>query len=425
VTLPALLAHLEETTARDKRLWEIHFLLLPCLVAMNVFDELCCDLFGDERGLDQYRLLQGLDNKSLEADRALWRLSRKARATPAVNHLLAEHDARTAVPLLEASSEARTFLADLRVFLAEYGRRGARSTVTDPSWIEDPTPVIQNLKNYVVQPDRDLDAEMAARARERDRLIEERRQRLASYPRPFLEQFDFYLRAAQEATVLEEDHNFWIDQRWVYEVRRVLMEFGRRFADARVLDAPEDVFYLTLAELRETARSLAADVRRSGEIVGVRKAEMERFRAIAPPTMLGTPPVGPAQDTPLGRAVHKFFGVPVAQGTDPDVVRGHSGSPGIARGPARVVRTLSEAGKLEPGDILVAEATMPPWTPLFATVAAVVTDVGGVTCHSAVVAREYQIPAVVGTGDGTSRIQDGHLLEVDGSAGVVRIVSRV
>jgi len=424
-TLPALLAHLEESIARHKRIWEIHFLLFPCLVAMNTFDELCCDLFGDdERGLDQYRLLQGLDNKSLEADRALWRLSRKARATPAVRHVLAEHDVRNVIPVLEASAERQAFLGDLRLFLAEYGRRGARITVSDPSWIEDPTPVIQNLKNYVAQPDRDLDAEMAARARERERLIEERRTRLASYPRPLLNQFEFYLKAAQESTVLEEDHNFWIDQRGVYEVRRVLMEVGRRFADAGVLDAPEDIFYLTLDELRETASSLPARVRPRHEIVSERKAEMERFRAITPPATVGTNPAGPAPDTPLGRAVHKFFGLPVAQGTDPDVVRGHPGSPGIARGPARVVRFLSEAGKLQPGDILVAEATMPPWTPLFATVAGVVTDVGGVTSHCAIVAREYQIPAVVGTSNATSVLRDGQLVEVDGAAGVVRIVSR-
>ena len=76
-----------------------------------------------------------------------------------------------------------------------------------------------------------------------------------------------------------------------------------------------------------------------------------------------------------------------------------------------------------PGEVLVAEATAPPWTPLFATAAAVVTDVGGVLSHCAVVAREYQIPAVVGTGTATTTIRDGQLLEVDGDEGVVRILA--
>jgi pyruvate,water dikinase len=104
------------------------------------------------------------------------------------------------------------------------------------------------------------------------------------------------------------------------------------------------------------------------------------------------------------------------------VVRGYPGSSGLARGPARVVRTLTEVNRVRKGDILVAETTMPAWTPLFATVAAVVTDVGGVTSHCAIVAREYGIPAVVGTTVATSVIRDGHLLEVDGQAGTVRLL---
>jgi pyruvate,water dikinase len=94
----------------------------------------------------------------------------------------------------------------------------------------------------------------------------------------------------------------------------------------------------------------------------------------------------------------------------------------VVRGPAKVVRSLAEAAKLRPGDVLVAETTAPPWTPLFATAAAIVTDTGGVLSHCAVVAREYHIPAVVGTGKATARLRDGQIVEVDGGAGVVRVV---
>ncbi|MGN6359689.1 MAG: PEP-utilizing enzyme, partial [Thermomicrobiales bacterium] len=85
--------------------------------------------------------------------------------------------------------------------------------------------------------------------------------------------------------------------------------------------------------------------------------------------------------------------------------------------------SLADAGRLRPGDILVAETTAPPWTPLFISAAAVVTDTGGILCHSAVVAREYRIPAVVGTGMATAIIPDGATIEVDGNAGTVRIVA--
>ncbi len=102
--------------------------------------------------------------------------------------------------------------------------------------------------------------------------------------------------------------------------------------------------------------------------------------------------------------------------------KGQVGLPSVARGIARVICTLAEAGKLQPGDVLVTKMTMPPWTPLFATAAAVVTDTGGVLSHCAIVAREYHIPAVVGTGKATKTLHDGQLLEVDGDAGVVRVL---
>ena len=112
---------------------------------------------------------------------------------------------------------------------------------------------------------------------------------------------------------------------------------------------------------------------------------------------------------------------PVAAEVDGEIM-GKPGSAGTVRGTARIISSIAEAGRLQPGDILVAETTAPPWTPLFATVAAVVTDTGGVLSHCAVVAREYAIPAVVGTGGASKVIADGQTIEVDGDAGIVRIV---
>jgi pyruvate,water dikinase len=116
---------------------------------------------------------------------------------------------------------------------------------------------------------------------------------------------------------------------------------------------------------------------------------------------------------------------PLKGQSEANTVRGFAGSAGITRGTARVIRSLAEASRLQPGDVLVAIATEPPWTPLFATAAAVVTDNGGVLSHTAVVAREFRIPAVVGTGRATSTFADGQLLEVDGHAGIVRVIVEV
>ena len=105
------------------------------------------------------------------------------------------------------------------------------------------------------------------------------------------------------------------------------------------------------------------------------------------------------------------------------MLQGSPGSPGVVRGRARVLRSLSEASGLQQDEVLVAETTAPPWTPLFATAAAVVTDTGGILSHCAVVAREYRIPAVVGVGAATATIRSGQTIEVDGDGGIVRVLS--
>jgi pyruvate,water dikinase len=387
-----------------------------------MFDEFYRDLFGADDTFGAFRLLQGLDNKSVEAGRILWDLSRQALASPEVRQVLEARAAAEVIPALEGSPAGRAFLADLRGYLDEYGQRGSSFlSLSELSWIEDPTPVIKNLKDYISQPERDLAAELAAQAAERERLLAEVRERLQGYPQPVVGQFEFLLKAAQAANTLQENHNFWIDQRCTYRVRRVLLEFSRRLAEAGVVDQPDDAFYLTVGELRETALQLPALDRRA--LVAERKAEMAHFHTIQPPPALGTQPPGPPPDSPAGRAMQKFFGGPPQPPTEPGLLRGNAGSAGKTIGPAKVIRSLTEAAKLRPGDILVAETTAPPWTPLFATAAAVVTDTGGILSHCAIVAREYCIPAVVGVGMATALIHDGQMLEVDGDAGIVRILA--
>jgi pyruvate,water dikinase len=101
---------------------------------------------------------------------------------------------------------------------------------------------------------------------------------------------------------------------------------------------------------------------------------------------------------------------------------GFAGSPGIAEGPARVILEIERLGELEPGEILVAPVTSPSWTPVFGKIAAAVSDIGGIMSHAAIVSREYRLPAVVGTGNATSRIKTGDRLRVDGDRGTVTIL---
>jgi pyruvate,water dikinase len=421
-SMPELLAHLDETVARFRRLWEIHFTIaFPMMISISVFEEFYRDLFGSDGAFDAYRLLQGLDNKTVETGRELWRLSRRALETPEVRKVLEQNAAADVVPALEASAEGREFLAELGAYLDEYGQRGDLWGVSYPTWAEEPTPAIKMLKDYVAQPGGGPEEELATLAAERGRLLDVARERLGGYPQAVRDEFESLLKVAQESTVLTEDHGFWIDFNSTARVRRVIMEFGRRFAEAGALERTDDVFHLNLDEVRETAERLGDSDRR--DLVAARKDELERFAGMQPPPALGTPPPGPPPDNPVSRMLMKFFGAPPQPSGEPGVLRGNPGSPGVVQGRARVLRSLSETAGLQEGEVLVAETTAPAWTPLFATAAAVVTDTGGILSHCAVVAREYRIPAVVGTGAATETIRNGQTVEVDGDAGIVRILS--
>lgn len=417
-SMAALAAHWEESVARVRRLWHLHiWITAPTLMAMSQFADFYHDLYPEQEEYRPYRLLQSLGNKTLEASRALWQLSRHALALPGVREALAGHPT-TAIPAaLERSPEGRAFLAELSAYLGEYGQRSDKWDISSPSWIEDPSTVLKSLKAYITQPVRDLEAEIEALAAERERLIAQVRRHLMAYPQRVAEEFERLLTAAQAATMILEDHGFYIDYCVRYRVRQVLLELGRRFMAAGLLDRPDDVFYLAVDEVSATAQSPSAmEVRPR---VALRRAEMAHFRTITPPPVLGAPPG--EWDSPILRALVRFWGAPPLP-PDPPILYGHPGARGLARGSARVLRSLADLGKLQPGDILVTETTAPPWTPLFAIIAAIVTDTGGVLSHAAILAREFGIPAVVGTGQATRLIRDGQMLEVDGSAGLVRII---
>ncbi|RPI00573.1 MAG: hypothetical protein EHM71_17230, partial [Zetaproteobacteria bacterium] len=419
-SMPDLLSHLEETLGRVLRLWELHFrIVLPSYLAMSQFDDLYRDLFGADEAFGSYRLLQGFDNLTLEAGRALWELSRQALASAGVRQIVEEHAAEDVMAALDGTLAGKAFQEEVRAYLRQYGQRSDRWGLRCPSWIEDPIPAIRTLKEYMASPRPDPRTDQAALAAERDRAVADARERLANYPRPIVERFEFLLAAAQQGVVLSEDHGFWIDFASTYRVRQVVLEFGRRLAEAGALDRPADVLYLTLDELRSAAAtSSPVDCR---AVVAPRQREVERFGAVTPPPALGADG-SPPPDDPMGRFFAKFWGGPAPTPDRPDLLKGNAGSPGTVRGPAKVVRSLHEAGKLRQGDILIAETTAPAWTPLFATAAAIVTDTGGILSHCAVVAREYRIPAVVGTDVATATIRDGQNVEVDGDAGIVRIL---
>ena len=413
---------LEDTIDRGRRLAEIHMqIVFPAYLAISEFEELYNELFSPDDKFEAHRLLQGLPNKTVEFGHELWKLSRSARWSPGVMEVLEREPADRVVEALRRAHGGRPFLAELTAYLQEYGHRASIWGLAGKTWIEDPTPVIKNLKDYVQQPDSESPVrELERLAAEREEAIAAARERLAGYPGPVRDQFELMLKAAQEGIVISEDHGFYIDSAGLAQIRRVLLEAGRRLAIAAAINQHEDVFMLTAKELLDGLADPAAS--EYIDTVAERHDEMERYADITPPPALGSMPPGPPPESAMTRLMVKFSGAPVVPSESPSEVRGSAGSSGKVVGIARVVDSLEDAGRIQPGEILVAPTTAPPWTPLFASVAAVVTDSGGMLSHCAVVAREYAIPAVVGTGNATSAIADGQTIEVDGDEGVVRII---
>jgi pyruvate,water dikinase len=413
--LPLLIDDLQESHARLHRLWEIHFLLFfPMVFAISRFDELYQDLFGADQ-LAAYALLAGFPNKTIESDIALWQLSRQALAVPEVAQVFASAEAPQVLAELSRQTAGKAFIAQLDTYLQQYGRRGDKWSLLAESWLEEPTPAIKSLQDHIRQPQRNLAAELQQVAATREQLVAQARATLQGYPQPIITEFETRLRAAQVGYTLKEEHGFWLDFQGIYQARRLCLALGQRLAAQGAIAAPTDLFYLQPDELQESV----TDYR---PLITARRATEQHFAAITPPPTLGIAPDDNAPTDAISLAIGKVMGRPPTPMVG-NQLHGIAGSPGQVQGVAKVLHSLADAPKLLPGEILVASMTTPSWAPLFATAAAVVTDGGGVLSHCAIIAREYGIPAVVSTGLATATIQDGQRLAVDGSTGVVVLLS--
>jgi rifampicin phosphotransferase len=193
-----------------------------------------------------------------------------------------------------------------------------------------------------------------------------------------------------------------VSRYFVYKM--ALLEEAGRLVQAQVLRGKEDIFYLTFQELHDVVRTNYVD----DQLVSQRKDAFRSDQALTPPRVLtsdGEVIAGAyrRQDVPAGALV----GLPVSSGT--------------VEGRARIILDMAEAD-LEPGDILVTTYTDPSWSPLFVAIRGLVTEVGGLMTHGAVIAREYGLPAVVGVEQATRLIPDGQRIRVHGTDGYVELL---
>jgi pyruvate,water dikinase len=363
--------------------WKLHFLVvIPAQIAAEVLHDRYVELFGDDDPLAPYRLLEGLPN---EADAEVVRLSRRAREL-AVDHLLREHAPPHALERLRETGGGRRFLHELDAYLQRYGGRSRWHELSLPREAEAPTMTVESVRLL-------LEAGEPPAGRRREP------------PPPELAQL--YERVAP-AYALKETHAHVIDYPGLLATREVLLGFGRRLVAEAMLRAVDDVWMLE----REELRAALVDDAPLGALVATRRAELARGLAEGPPPFLGdTPP-----ETERHSALEKFYG------SGGRGLSGAGASPGVAEGTARIVSGPDDFARVRPGDVLVARTTTPAWTPLFPSIAALVTDTGGILSHAAVVAREYAIPAVVGAEAATTLIADGARVRVDGSRGEVSLL---
>ena len=405
----------DEVWTRIGRAWEIHFYAIrgPYQVLDDLADLYESVVTGAAPG-EALGLIGGDVHELHEVERGLERLAAMAADEIAVERLVRQSG--VTLDELAALDVADPFVAARHAVHSEHGHLGQMyDDLALASWIEEPGLLLTEIAKRI-EHSMPVDAETRRQrlADEAEVLAAKVRSALADDP-DRLARFEELLAHARVIGPLTEVHNYWIDRRAQSSLRRFAMRVGRRLADAGVIAAPGDVLFLHREEVPGLLRTSEA-VR---DLVERRRADYQHWSAVRPPRKVGKPS-DPAE--PGGAANTDRFDGARYESTERDVIKGTGASAGVVRGPARVTLTPEDFGSVQPGDIIVCPSSNPSWVPLFAIAGGLITNTGGVLSHAAVVAREFALPAVVGTGDATTRIADGRLVEIDGTTGIVRLL---
>jgi len=365
------------------------------------------------RGEDLMALLGGLGEvDSAAPSDALWILGRLVRESPELTvHF--EDGLAGLEERLRDDPAAAVFLDAFDDFLGLHGARGPNEwEMGCEVWGTNPALPLALIDRMRGAADDHAPGTRGARwAADREQAVAVARRRVRPHERWL---FDRGLRCTVLRTRGRERCKTILVEA-IHEGRLRLQELGRRLADRHPGVAPNDLLYVTLDEFA----SYRSDPDAFVVTVAERRAIREQLLGLEPPFCFEgeLPPV----DQWHGATPRDGFGGS-ARAIAGQVLTGTGGSPGVARGRARVVLDPSDPGDLGSGDVLVAPLTDPSWTPLFVPVEAVVVDVGGQMSHAVIVSRELGLPCVVAVTGATTMIADGTPIEVDGAAGTVRIL---
>ncbi|MGK3967617.1 rifamycin-inactivating phosphotransferase [Sorangium sp. So ce118] len=306
---------------------------------------------------------------------------------------------------LDGGREARDAI---RAYLHRYGMRCAGEIdITRARWSEKPTTlvpsILSNIKNFEPHAGKRKFEQGRQEALQRAQELLDRLRQLPDGEQKASEARRMIDRLRSFIGYREYPKYSIVSRYFVY--KQALLQEAERLAQANVIRDVEDIYYLTLGELHEVVRTQRLD----DQVVSQRKAEHELNKRLAPPSVI-------TSDGEIVTGAYKRADLPAG------AIVGLPVSSGVVEGRARVLSDMADA-VLEAGDILVTAFTDPSWTPLFVSIKGLVTEVGGLMTHGAVIAREYGLPAVVGVGNATRLIRDGQRIRVNGTDGYVEILT--
>jgi pyruvate,water dikinase len=436
-----LLANYLDLIEKGDGIWTLHseFLNLGYAAYLQ-FLLLCKAHFADITDQTISRMVSGIDVILFRPDDELRRLAKKAEELGVGDAVIAATTEAELRANLASSDAGKAWLADLDETANPwfYFSNGSGMYHHHRSWVDDMTLPIQGIGDYIkmVRRGESLERELDKRQAERDEITNLYRDLLDDDAKG---EFDGALGLSRTVFPYVENHNFYIEHWFMTEFWNKVREFGKLFAEWGFWSNADDIFYLRRAEVVEAVIDLQAAWSHGTEpqgpaywpgIVAKRKEIYKALAAWTPPPALGPVPEDVSEPLTImlwgitPETVERWLDQADGSGSKTEL-GGFAAAPGVVEGIARVVLTPDQLDTVQEGEILVAPVTNTSWTPVFSRIKAAVSDIGGIMCHAAIVSREYGLPAVVGTGFGTTAITSGMRIRVDGDNGKVTILDEV
>ncbi|MEM7362778.1 MAG: PEP/pyruvate-binding domain-containing protein [Pseudomonadota bacterium] len=352
-------------------------------------------------GFTSGMLLDASDSLTMRAQVALWQIARLIRTQPALAELTEKTPSADLMATLKAAPESTEITKAITEYLGTYGHQIYSLDYVEPTPLQEPSPVMAALKTLVADTGYnpvDQQQEIRNKRREAIRTVS------SHFNGKRRRQFRWRLFWAQRFYANRDEAQFFVGAAWPV-LQRMALTLGRRLKANGYIEQADDVYFLKHKEL-QTAIGGESDHHQAefSELARGRRELREARKRLVPPERIFPESADAKPDT-----------------LD-DLLRGTAVSPGKITAAVSVIHSAADFDQMAPNTILVCPFTTPAWTQLFSHAVGLVTDIGSITSHGSIVAREYGIPAVLGLGNITSQLQTGQIITVDGDAGTVEVI---